>query len=107
MSHKCHQLADILLRIEAEMRINSLWANETPSFHALDSIQPFCIDTLSFQQWLQFVFLPKMKRVLEEGLQFPSSCDIAPMASESFKQNIEQTDTLLELLIECDQISSY
>lgn len=99
-----HALAEYLLRIEQEMRRLDLWHTEVPDPDALQSIQPFCFDTLDFTQWLQFIFLPRMKVIVEHGLTLPSSCDIAPMAEECFKQVPENTEALLTLLVECDRV---
>ena len=106
MGNKYHQIADVLLMLEVELRRQLLWSKEQPAEHLLSSIQPFCVDTLSFQQWLQFIFLPCMKDIIENGRQLPSCSDIAPMAAESFKLIKQQTDTVVNLLIECDQIIS-
>jgi len=97
-------VADVLLRIEAEMRDCSLWSSQTPIEKALKSIQPFCVDTLQFTEWLQFVFLPKMKEIIEQGWLLPSSSDISAMAEESFSLYQVNTNNLLNLLIECDEI---
>ncbi|BBL70044.1 YqcC family protein [Methylogaea oryzae] len=77
--------AELLLEIEAEMRRIGLWAQEAPSAADLASPLPFCCDTLNFAQWLQFVFLPRMKILLEAGAALPSQCGLAPMAEESFR----------------------
>lgn len=98
-----HQLADLLLAIEAEMRRISLWEQERPSEEALASLVPFCHDTLAFHQWLQWVFLPKMKTVLETEEDFPASSDITPLAEYSFAQLPHDTDKLLELIKQFDQ----
>ena len=90
-----HQLADLLLAIEAEMRGLGLWQSESPDEEALASLVPFCHDTLRFEEWLQWVFLPKMKQVLEteEGL---------PLAEFSLQQLPQPTDRLLELIEQFD-----
>ena len=44
-----------------------LWEKVSPSAAALASDEPFCIDTLTFPQWLQFIFLPTLYRMLEAG----------------------------------------
>lgn len=77
--------AELLLEIEAEMRRIGLWEQEAPSAEALASTLPFCCDSLSFAQWLQFIFLPRMKIMLEAGAVLPSQCGLAPMAEESFR----------------------
>lgn len=98
-----HRLADLLLAIEAEMRRISLWEEVRPSEKALSSLVPFCHDTLAFHQWLQWVFLPKMKRVLETEEDFPTSSDITPLAEYSFAQVPLETDKLLKLIREFDE----
>ncbi len=97
-----HQLADLILNIEAEMRRISLWEIQRPSEEALASLAPFCHDTLAFHQWLQWVFLTKMKVVLETEEDFPTSSDITPLAEYSFARLPHHTDRLLERLQEFD-----
>ena len=102
MDKLSHQLADLLLDIEAEMRCNYLWESERPSDEALSSLVPFCHDTLAFHQWLQWVFLPKMKNVLETEEEFPSSSEITPLAEYSFARLPQNTARLLELIRQFD-----
>lgn len=97
-----HQLADLILGIEAEMRRIGLWQSERPDAEALSSLVPFCHDTLAFSQWLQWVFLPKMKAVVETEEDFPASSDITPLAEYSFERLPQQTGRLLELIAAFD-----
>lgn len=94
--------AELLLEIEAEMRRIGLWAREAPSPEALASPLPFCCDTLSFAEWLQFVFLPRMKIMLEAGAVLPSRCGLAPMAEESFRFRGINTVKISALLRQVD-----
>ena len=80
------------------MRRIRLWESDRPSEESLSSLVPFCHDTLTFQQWLQWVFLPKMKRVVETGEDFPASSDITPLAEYSFESLPQPTGRLLELI---------
>ena len=80
-----HQVAALLIDVEAHLRQMGLWDPEPPAEEALASTQPFCIDTLDFNQWLQFIFLPTMYAILEEGRDLPTDCAIAPMAEEFFR----------------------
>ena len=98
MHDRYNTLASLLFEIEKELRTLQLWAVESPSAEALASEQPFAVDTLSFSQWLQFIFLPKMYQIVESARvlppmeivfsesagELPSSCSIAPMAEMSF-----------------------
>lgn len=97
-----HQLADLILSIEAEMRRLNLWESQAPEEEALASLMPFCHDTLRFEQWLQWVFLPKMKTVLETEEGFPASSDITPLAELRLEQLAKDTDHLLTLIQQFD-----
>ena len=80
-----HQVAALLIDVEAHLRQMGLWDSEPPPAEAMQSTQPFAIDTLEFYQWLQFIFLPTMYRLLEDGEDLPTECAIAPMAEEFFR----------------------
>ena len=82
---KQKELAKLLLLVKSELRTLGLWQTQTPSAEALASTEPFAVDRMSFVQWLQFVFLPRMYQLIETGSPLPENCSIAPMAEESFK----------------------
>lgn len=77
-------VAEVLIDIEKELRELQLWEFEMPSDEALSSTEPFAVDTLTFPQWLQFIFLPRMYFMIEQSLPLPSNCGIAPMAEQYF-----------------------
>jgi len=79
------EIAEILIDIEAQLRQLGQWDKVPPSTEALASEQPFCVDTLTLPQWLQFVFLPTLYQMLEAGESLPERCGIAPMAEEYFR----------------------
>ena len=47
-----NRIADVLLEVEAILRVNGKWDENSPDSIALASKQPFCMDTLEFEQWL-------------------------------------------------------
>ena len=51
-----------------------MWDKVPPPPEALASEQPFSIDTLTLPQWLQFIFLPTLYRLLDEGQPLPGRC---------------------------------
>lgn len=67
------RVADSLLQIEIELRRLDAWESEPPSPEALQSAQPFAVDTLEFTQWLQFVFVSRMKALIEGGHPLPQA----------------------------------
>lgn len=79
-----HEVAAVLIDIEAELRQLGCWESESPPPAALRSEQPFAVDTLNFAQWLQFIFLPKMQFLIDQQQELPSASGIAPMAEEYF-----------------------
>lgn len=97
-------LAALLIDIEAELRQLQLWEANPPSAQALSSSEPFCVDTLAFTQWLQFIFLPRMHILVEQRMALPQNCAIAPMAEEYFKPLRYNSGALIALLAQVDQL---
>lgn len=100
------ELKELLDGIEALMGKLDLWQTHSPSPEALLSRQPFCMDTLSFSQWLQFMFLPRMREILEQQQAWPNSCEIKPMAEEYFKSTTVQAGDLIRVLGSVDALIS-
>lgn len=99
-------VAEILIDIEAELRALRLWEAEPPSPRALASTQPFCFDTLTLPQWLQFVFLPRMHALVAAGAPLPDACGIKPMAEEYFRDAQVPIRGLLLALDRVDRLLS-
>lgn len=97
-------VAAILMDIEKELREMRLWELESPSEAALSSLQPFAVDTLAFPQWLQFIFLPRMYYLLEQGHPFPRNCSIAPMAEQYFSSQNLHSSVLIAHLQKIDDL---
>lgn len=104
MDARLPQLADQLLLIERELRLLGWWEASPPSLEKLASQEPFCVDTLDFHQWLQWVFLARMKLILEQGLALPSASGILAMAemtwqarpeTAALRQQLEAFDALI------------
>lgn len=64
--------------LELRLREIGLWAEVRPSSEALSSTMPFCYDTLELEAWLQFVFIGRMRELIEQGDPLPNSCGITP-----------------------------
>ncbi len=98
------ELAALLIDIEAELRRLGQWHKVPPSAAALASDQPFCVDTLTLPQWLQFVFLPTLYRMMEGGEPLPTRSGIAPMASEYFRGTGLASADLEAALLRVDEL---
>ncbi len=93
----------LLAELEAELKRQSLWEAMPPSPEALASTSPFCVDTLPFTQWLQWIYIPRLRAIMDHGAVLPTGSDIKPYAEEAFKaQHIENRLSLLELIEQLD-----
>ena len=99
-------VAELLIDIEAQLRQLGLWERQSPPPEALASDQPFSVDTLTLPQWLQFIFLPTLYRLLAQGEPLPGRCGIAPMAQEYFRGLALPSATLEETLLKMDRLLS-
>ena len=106
MSALYRDVSVLLEGIEAEMRRLELWSEQPPTVEALASEQPFCVDTLSFQQWLQYVFLSTLRAIIDQQGALPETCQVAPMAEMAFTGSGEDTRVLLDLLCRVDSCLS-
>lgn len=75
-----------MLQLEQAMRVADLWQQQPPTPAAMASRTPFCADTLTFTEWLQFVFLPRMRLLVEQDQSLPQSSNIGVMAEEALPE---------------------
>ncbi|SDU23840.1 Uncharacterized conserved protein YqcC, DUF446 family [Pseudomonas pohangensis] len=106
MDTRVPQLADHLLLIERELHVLGWWSAESPAQEDLASQEPFCVDTLDFDQWLQWIFLPRMKHIIEQGHPLPAVSGIQQMAEMVYADRPGQVAGLLQLLGAFDRLIS-
>lgn len=104
MDERASQVADQLLLIERELRQLGWWQSEAPSAEALASQTPFCVDTLAFEQWLQWILLPRMKVLLESDAPLPAVSGIKAMAEMAYREQPVKVRGLLDALGEFDRV---
>jgi uncharacterized protein YqcC (DUF446 family) len=97
------EIASLLIDIEAELRRLRLWQAELPTAEALASTEPFCVDTLTFPQWLQFIFLPRMHALMTVEQLPLGRCEITPLAEQYFGGGKLDVLALLRALDALDQ----
>lgn len=103
--HDIHlRLADVLLEVEAVLRTSGKWEKQQPPSDALASSEPFCLDTLEFEQWLQWILLPRMKLILEYQKPLPSRSAIAGYAEECLHKHDPQMIRLFALIRRFDDL---
>lgn len=95
----------LLADLEAEMRRRDLWSAQPPSPEAMSSVMPFMYDTLRLHQWLQWVFLPRTRALIDAGARLPGNCHIHPLAEHEFARLTEvETTGLLALIQRVDEL---
>lgn len=90
--------------IERELRRLDAWESIMPTPERLASEVPFAHDTLEFTQWVQWIFLPRFRAVLEGGHPLPTSCAITPVAEDAVEKLAGDTDALLDAIREIDRL---
>ena len=101
-----NKIADVLLELEASLRIHGKWDESEPRASDLNSSIPFCMDTLKFEQWLQWIFLPTMKDTIEKTRPLPLESAIFEYAEECLRKSDPSTDQLLTQLKRFDDLIS-
>lgn len=87
--------------LRTEMRRQGCWSDHPPPADSLNSNEPFCVDTLRLEQWLQYVFIGRLEAVLDRQAPLPERCDIMPYAEEQLR-HCEDPPALLRILGKLD-----
>lgn len=104
MDSRFPAIAEQLLLIERELRLQGWWDEVSPSVEALSSVEPFSVDTLDFHQWLQWIFLARMKQILEQDLPLPNASGILEMAEMVYADRPQESLGLRAALKKFDQL---
>lgn len=97
------QIAMLLDNLEAELRRLNLWNDVPPSADALASTAPFAVDTLSLPQWLQWVYIQRLRALIEANKALPSGALVKPYAEQYFSQQGDlSVDQLLHIIDRID-----
>ena len=90
--------------IEAEMKRVGMWRDDAPPPETRDVHTAFGQGTLAFEEWLQFIFLPRVRERISEGGKWPRNSQVGGQAFREWRMwgAEEQYDHLLDLLCEFD-----
>lgn len=79
------KVKQLLIELQEAMHHHQLWEATPPSAEALANDQPFCVETLTPTQWLQWIFIPRMHALLEQGTELPRNFSITAYLEEALK----------------------
>ncbi|MEC6816364.1 YqcC family protein [Photobacterium toruni] len=106
MVDKYHQSQQLLTQLENTLRQYHYWETIVPEPQALASIEPFAIDTLDCHQWLQWIFIPKLRYLVVQRLPLPTQFAISPYVEEAMK-NQAGIIAIVAIVREIDQLFKY
>jgi uncharacterized protein YqcC (DUF446 family) len=89
--------------IEAELKRLNRWSQNPLPAEAFEDMGAFGSNTMSFENWLQFVLIPRIHEIVEEKGDFPAGSHLAPYAIRYFDGDYD-ADPLHELLYQLDQL---
>ena len=75
-----------LMELRQAMERLDLWQAVPPSPEAFSSQAPFSLDTLSPEEWLQWIFIPRMSALIESQADLPREIAISPYIEEALKE---------------------
>jgi len=101
MNDRSAEVSGAVAAIEAEMRRMGIWQEEPLPPEAYDFRAAFGMDTMAFSQWLQFIFIPRVRSIIEEGGKFPSESHVGTQAIREF-DGVPEASSLVSLLVEFD-----
>ena len=107
MQHEQKRRRDILERLielEQALRLLGWWSSDAPTTSQLGSEMPFCVDTLAFEQWLQFIYIPRLTDLLQRGQPLPGKSGVAEMAEEVLDLEIDTIRSVISVLRQVDEL---
>jgi uncharacterized protein YqcC (DUF446 family) len=92
-----------IAEIEHEMKRIGYWQSDPLRPEQYQFRMAFAMDTLAFSQWLQFIFIPRVKSMLETGEKFPRDSQNGAQAVREFDGD-DVAQGLVALISEFDEI---
>ena len=75
----------LLEDMETELKVLGCWQAMPPTPEAMSSEVPFCMDTMAFSQWLQWLFIPRVRAIVDQGGGFAKRCQYQTLCRRSVK----------------------
>jgi uncharacterized protein YqcC (DUF446 family) len=88
--------------IEAEMKRLGWWREAPLPEEMYNFRMAFALDTMPFQFWLQFVFIPKVHEIIAARGNFPRESHVAAQAVREF-DGMDEASDLITLLSDFDR----
>lgn len=89
--------------IEAELKRMGRWMQNRLPEEYFVNMGAFGSNTMGFEQWLQFVLLPRIREIIDEKSKFPVGSNLAPYAIRYFDGD-NDSKPLYDMLYNLDQL---
>jgi uncharacterized protein YqcC (DUF446 family) len=97
------EVAEVVGQVEGEMKRIGYWREAPLPPEMYEFTQAFAMDTMPFAYWLQFIFIPRVRSIVEDQGEFPSASHVATQAVREF-DGLDETDRLQTLLSQFDAL---
>ena len=102
-SDKFARVAELTDRIEAEMKRIGFWSDAPPTPEQMNFKRAYAIDTMVYDQWLQFVLLPRVRDIIRNRGSFPPSSSVGKQALREWDGD-DRAIPLTSMLCEFDRL---
>jgi len=89
--------------IEDELKRLGRWSVNRLPVEIFENMGAFGSNTMSFEQWLQFVLIPRILEIVDEKSDFPVGSNLAPYAIRYFDGDPDAT-SIHNILYDLDQL---
>ena len=96
-------IANKATEIEVELKRINRWTTAELPPEKFENMGAFGSNTMTFEQWIQFVLLQRIHQVIESKGQFPSQSQVGTYAIRNFDGDPD-ADNLVRLLNELDDL---
>ena len=103
--NKYPPVAHAIDEIEAEIKRIGYWSAEPLPEAAYQFKAAFAMDTMAFVQWLQFIFITRVRDIIAKREAFPSQSMVGVQAMREFDGD-EKASKLVSLLCRFDELFS-
>ncbi|MDP5254865.1 MULTISPECIES: YqcC family protein [unclassified Vibrio] len=105
MTTSDQSLSLLLTQLESALKEAQCWQVEPPSSEQMASQQPFSLDTLAPEAWLQWVFIPKLRALIDDKKPLPRGYSIRPYFEQSW-QNDTRYQAILAVIADIDEVAN-
>ncbi|GLR63310.1 YqcC family protein [Marinospirillum insulare] len=102
MTPNAKLLNKLLNLLEKRLKHINAWQVAQPDPAAFNSQTPFCVDTMSLEQWLRYIFIPRMQALIDAGKQLPTHCAITEQVEMVLSNN--EKARVMEVTLAIDKL---